>query len=267
MRGTENDRTEEETLNTQMGPTAETQQQSFLKRHGQKLAALFFWVALLGGYQVYVWRAGLSPLEAVQGLIDFMGASLLGPLIYIASYAVRPLILFPASLLTVAAGFVFGPVLGVVLTVVASNTSATVAYLVGRFFGGDLVKGEGVVQRYARRLRQNSFETVLTMRFIFLPFDFVNYLAGFLKINWGAFILATILGSLPGTLAFVLFGASIEMNFTGGTPSLNPGVLVASAVIFVASIAISQIFKRRERHMADTPAPATGSGMEEPRVR
>ena len=167
--------------------------------------------------------------------------------------------------MTVAAGFVFGPVLGVLLTIVASNTSATVAYLVGRFFGGDLVKadGEGIVYRYARRLRANSFETVLTMRFIFLPFDFVNYLAGLLKINWGAFILATILGSLPGTLAFVLFGASIDMNFTGGTPSLNPGVLVASAVIFVLSIVISRLFKRRERQTVS----AAGSGTEEPRVR
>ena len=245
--------------------TRAAERPSFLKRHGQKLAALVFWVALLGGYQVYAWQAGLSPLEAVQRLIDFMAGSLLGPLIYIAFYAMRPLILFPASLLTVAAGFVFGPVLGVALTIVASNTSATVAYLVGHFFGGDLIKseGEGIVPRYTRRLRDNSFETVLTMRFIFLPFDFVNYLAGFLKINWGAFILATILGSLPGTLAFVLFGASIEMNFTGGVPSLNPGVLIASAVIFVLSLVVSRLFKRRERHATS----AAGSGTEEARVR
>lgn len=39
--------------------------------------------------------------------MKFMAGNALGPLIYIAFYAARPLVLFPASLLTVVAGFVF----------------------------------------------------------------------------------------------------------------------------------------------------------------
>lgn len=233
----------------------------FVLRHRRKLAALVFWGALLVGYQIYAWQQGLTPLEAVRQLIEFMSGSLWGPLIFIAVYAVRPLILFPASLLTVAAGFVFGPVLGVILTVVASNTSASVAYLVGWYFGEGLLESgdRGVLQRYADRLRANAFEAVLTMRFIFLPFDLVNYLAGFLRTGWVPFILATFLGSLPGTAAFVLFGASIEAGFTGGTPGLNPRILLASAAIFVVSIALSQYFKRRERRREHGKQPQ-GSG-------
>jgi predicted lipid-binding transport protein (Tim44 family) len=85
------------------------------------------------------------------------------------------------------------------------------------------------------------------MRFLFLPYDLVNYAAGLLKINYGAFLLATLLGSLPGTLAFTLAGASIEGDFTGGVPSLNPRVLIASVVIFVASLVFSRVLKNRQR--------------------
>ncbi|MEZ4595105.1 MAG: hypothetical protein R3D55_28775 [Chloroflexota bacterium] len=51
----------------------------------------------------------------------------------------------------------------------------------------DNAEEAGTIQRYTRRLRENSFETVLIMRLIFLPYDLVNYLSGFLKINWRAF--------------------------------------------------------------------------------
>jgi len=85
----------------------------------------------------------------------------------------------------------------------------------------------------------------MIMRFIFLPYDAVSYLAGFLKIHYWPFILATALGSIPGTIAFVGFGASIE-RFDGAIPQLNPVTLGFSIAIFIVSIALSRIFKKRE---------------------
>jgi uncharacterized membrane protein YdjX (TVP38/TMEM64 family) len=85
---------------------------------------------------------------------------------------IRPLTLFSSVLLTLAGGFLFGPFWGVVLTIIGANLSATVAFFVGRYFGKGVLDDEasgGLVQRYARRMRENSFETVLIMRFIFLP--------------------------------------------------------------------------------------------------
>jgi uncharacterized membrane protein YdjX (TVP38/TMEM64 family) len=58
------------------------------------------------------------------------------------------------------------------------------------------------------------------------------------------------LGSLPGTVAFVLLGASFETNFSTGTMAFDPPVLVAAAIIFVLGIAASRYFKRRERRGA-----------------
>jgi uncharacterized membrane protein YdjX (TVP38/TMEM64 family) len=221
---------------------------SWLQIHAQKLIALLFWILLIVAYQWYANVKHLSPLEVVQQLLDFMTNGFWGPIIYIALYAVRPLILFPSTVLTVAGGFVYGPFLGVLYTIIASNISSTIAYFVGHFFGEGLLKDDGsdnLIQRYARRMRGNSFETIMITRFIFLPYDAVSYLAGFLRIKYWPFILATALGSIPGTMAFIGFGASIE-RFDGAVPKLNPVTLGFSFVIFIVSIALSRIFKQRE---------------------
>lgn len=220
----------------------------WIQIHAQKLIALVFWVILIAGYQWYANVNHLSPLQVVQQLLDFMTNGFWGPIIYIVLYAIRPLILFPSTVLTLAGGFVYGPVLGVVYTILASNISSTIAYFVGHFFGEGMLKDDGsdnLIQRYARRMRENSFETVMIMRFIFLPYDAVSYLAGFLRIKYWPFILATALGSIPGTMAFIGFGASIE-TFNGTLPKLNPVTLGFSFSIFIVSIVLSRIFKKRE---------------------
>jgi len=229
---------------------------SWLRLHAAKFPALIFWLALMFGYQIYASANQLSPLEITQRLLNFMTNGFWGVIIYIILYAIRPLILFPSTVLTLAGGFVFGPVLGVLYTILASNISSTIAYFVGHFFGEGMLKDDDektlkvsetfrVLQGYARRMRENSFETVMVMRFIFLPYDAVSYLAGFLRIKYLPFILATALGSIPGTMAFIGFGASIE-RFDGALPKLNPVTLGFSFAIFVVSLALSRMFKKRE---------------------
>jgi uncharacterized membrane protein YdjX (TVP38/TMEM64 family) len=129
-----------------------------IKNHGQKLIALLFWLVLIGVYQWVRIRNGLSPLQVVQSMLDFISQGLWGPLIFILLYALRPLILFPATLLTLAGGYVFGPVLGVFYTIIASNLSSTIAYFVGRYFGKDVLRDDeanNLIQRYAHRMRDN----------------------------------------------------------------------------------------------------------------
>ena len=242
---------------------------NFFQRHWQKLVAFALWIVLAALFTWYVNTTGKGLAGSVLDLIYMMQISAIGPLIYIVVYALRPLTFFSALVLTVSGGFLFGPFWGLIYTIIGANLSATVAYFIGRYFGSgtlDTESSDGLIQRYANRMRDNSFETILIMRFIFLPYDLVNYLAGFLHIHYWAFIFATILGSIPGTISFVLLGASasaqdVENLFLKGElPSLDWRVLAASVVIFVVSLALSQYFKRREKkeEVADemTPMPA-----------
>ncbi len=165
-------------------------------------------------------------------------------------YTACPLVLFPVGLLAAAGGFVFGPVKGIVLTLLGIIVSSSFAYVVGRYFGKGLPgseKATGMAERYADKMRANGFEVVLIARLTFLPFDLVNYLAGFLRVGWRPFILASTLGSLPGTLSFVLLGASVGVDFSGGNPALDPWVLSVSGILLVGSLVLSRYLKRRGR--------------------
>jgi uncharacterized membrane protein YdjX (TVP38/TMEM64 family) len=218
---------------------------NFLQRHWQKLIAVLIWAVLLAGYFSYARANNLSLQDA---LMQIRG-SFYGPLIYILLYALRPLIFFPATALSVTGGVLFGPIFGILYTVIASNLSALVAYMIGRYLGQGVIdtsQSNGVLQRYTERLRNNSFETVLIMRLIFLPYDLVNYLCGFLRIDWRAFLLASALGSIPGTISIVLIGASGNVDLQSGQFDINPWSVVASVVLILVSIGISRYFKRRE---------------------
>jgi uncharacterized membrane protein YdjX (TVP38/TMEM64 family) len=242
--------------NVQRRSPATKAPRSFLQNHWQKVVALAIWLALLGSFFWYAHANNQSLAETVFALIQLMQASAYGPLLYVVIYTVRPFTFFSSALLTIAGGFLFGPLWGVAYTVVAANLSAMAAYLAGRYFGQGVLREEatgGLVNNYANRMRHNSFETVLIMRLIFLPYDLVNYLAGFLRIDWKAFLLATALGSIPATISIVLLGAAaspaeIEQFFLAGTlPSLDGRILAMSVGMFLVSLALSRYFKRRER--------------------
>ena len=228
---------------------------SFWQQHGSKLVALLFWSIVVGGYYLYANANDLTLADSLQLLVDLLTGSLLGPVFYMVIYALRPLLFFPATILTLLGGFLFGPI-GILWTVLGSNASAMVAYGVGRYFGQGVLDNEeetSVIQKYTQRMRQNSFETVLIMRLLFLPYDLVNYAAGFLKIKWQPFILATAIGSIPGTISFVLLGGSFGTldELVSGEVNVNPVTLILSVVLILASIGLSRFIKRREANESE----------------
>lgn len=229
---------------------------SFLARHWQKLVAAAIWLVLVGAFLGYSLLTERSATETLGDLVGLLRTPV-GPLIYILIYTLRPLAFFSAVVVTLLGGAIWGPLWGTLFVVIGSNMSASLAYGFGRAFGQGILpeanKGaaSGVVSRYAERLRQNAFSTILVMRLIYLPYDLVNYLAGFLRVPYRPYVVASILGSLPGTLTFVLAGASLDIDdiFAGrfSISAINPWTLVLSAVLFVGGIVISRWLRRTEQ--------------------
>ncbi len=217
-------------------------------RHRSKLIALAFWGAVLVAYFGSTVSQGLSSLDVLRSFSGFMQVAFIGPVVFVLFYILQPLIFFPSWLLTVLAGYLYGPIVGSIYVLLASNLSALVAYGIGRFFGMGLIEGEqshALMRKYAVRMRSHSLETVLAMRFLFLPYDLVSYASGFLRIRLRPFILATIVGSIPGTFAFVLFGSSMEGEFVGAEVALDWITLGASAGLMLVSLILWRIFARR----------------------
>ena len=214
------------------------------------------WVSAVVGWVLYQRSTGLGTVGSLQSFIDIASGAWWALLAFILVYSIRPLVLFPATLLTVAGGLLFGPVVGIAATIIGANASAMVAYWVARSFGfqGESdPDAEGLMRRWANKMRQDSFVTILLMRFAFLPYDFVNYAAGFLRIKPLPFLLATALGSLPGTVSFTLAGASIT-SLEDGVEGIDTTVLIASGAIFIVSLLVSQLVKRR--NLANAPEEA-----------
>jgi len=213
----------------------------------KRAVVVLVWAAAVVGWVLYQRSTGLGTTAALQSFIDTARGAWWALLAYIVVYAVRPLVLFPATLMTLAGGLLFGPVLGIVATVIGANASAMTAYWVARTLGFERDSDPdttGLLANWSTRMRNESFATIMTMRLLFLPYDLVNYAAGFLRIRPLPFLAATALGSIPGTIAFTLAGSSIE-SIEDGPSGIDVRVLIASVVIFIISIAISWSIKRR----------------------
>ena len=86
----------------------------------------------------------------------------------------------------------------------------------------------------------------MILRFLFLLYDLVSYFSGFLRIDLGWFMLATVLGSIPGRISSSMLGASIDSDFAAQSVSLNPQALALSAVMFAFSIGMYRLVRKRE---------------------
>jgi hypothetical protein len=139
------------------------------------------WAALLGSYLWVVLTTGRTPIDVLGEIVAFLVDHPLGPVLYVLLCAVRPLFVFSSSVLSIGAGHLYGPALGFVVVTVGQNSGAVLAYALAAGFGAD-VAGRALehprLRRRRGRLRRNAFETVLTLRFLFAPYDAVNYRGG-----------------------------------------------------------------------------------------
>ena len=71
-------------------------------------------------------------MQALEGVVSAGDSGLLGPVAFIALYAAATVLLFPASVLTLAAGAMFGPVKGTAIVSLASTLGAALAFLTSR---------------------------------------------------------------------------------------------------------------------------------------
>lgn len=219
-----------------------------VKRNAPKIIAGLFWGALLYSFQHYRISNGLSYQDMLFNLLDFFTNTMWGPIVYMVLYAVRPLVLFPATLLTALSGVLFGFWWGIIYTIIGENTSANMAYWIGRFFGKDLRLEDTIIGNWVEALRKNSFETVLLMRLFYVPFDLTNYGSGIVRAKWRSYFFATLIGIMPGLTTFVALGAAVDLEEfrTMGLSfdAFDPKFLALSIAIFVGSLFLSKVLKR-----------------------
>ncbi len=146
--------------------------------------------------------------EAVERLILSWGAW--GVIGSIGLMIIHSFVPFPAEILAIANGMIYGPVWGSLVTWIGAMLGAYLAFGLARCLGRPLV-----LHLVTRRKLQSidvwtetrGGITLLVSRLIpMIAFNLINYAAGLTRISWWTFTWATGLGILPITILMAVLG-------------------------------------------------------------
>jgi uncharacterized membrane protein YdjX (TVP38/TMEM64 family) len=136
-------------------------------------------------------------------------AGSLAPLVFVLVMAATVVLPVPTFPLDVLAGQIFGPVLGTLYAVIGATLGAAFSFLLARWLGRDVVAG--FLKGHINFCQQCSDRLLTKVVFLArlvpaVSFDVVSYGAGLTKMSLARFAVASFLGMLPLTFAYVSFG-------------------------------------------------------------
>lgn len=138
-----------------------------------------------------------------------------GVLASIGFMVLHSFIPFPAELVAIANGMVYGPVVGTLITWTGAMLGASIAFCLARTLGRPFVErmvSRNNWQRLDDWAAQDGWRVVLVSRLIpVIAFNMVNYAAGLTRLTWWQFLWTTGIGILPLTLLMVIMGDNIEI--------------------------------------------------------
>jgi uncharacterized membrane protein YdjX (TVP38/TMEM64 family)/Fe-S oxidoreductase len=189
------------------------------------------------------------------------------PVIFMAIYAVSPSLLLPSIPLTVAAGFLWGPVWGVVFSIVGATIGSCLPFFLARYVLSSLIRQRFKRDQWAwltEKVEMHGWKAVAFTRLIpVFPFNLLNYLFGLTPIPFRHYLASTFIFMLPGCIAFVAFGSSLgALLLTGSMRGVILGLAVAAAAI-VLSIAFKPYFRKivgSDKNEPPQPAGKTPGG-------
>lgn len=152
--------------------------------------------------------SALTP-ERVRAFV--LGFGVWAPVVYLAAYG-QPIVPLPASVMTITGGLAFGPAWGTLAALGGATIRACSQFAVARLLGREAVAKllQGKVAALDQQIAAHGFKAVLLIRLIpNLPFDVQNYGLGFSTVKFGPYALASFLGMIPGSFAYVYLGYSL----------------------------------------------------------
>ena len=164
-----------------------------------------FWIVITG-LAIYL-LGGIDPNQ-LQGWLTQEG--IWAPIIYIVLYTVATVLVLPSTALNLTSGAIFGPWLGTLWTSIAAVIAAVVAFAFTRTVGREMVaqKLAGRWQAMDAEMHQGGLFYMFALRLLpIIPYGLVNFAAGLTSIRFQDYLLATILGTIPGVLPFVMLGS------------------------------------------------------------
>jgi uncharacterized membrane protein YdjX (TVP38/TMEM64 family) len=200
----------------------------------------------------------------IQHVLHWMqviqSAGWMGWLMFIGLYAACCVFFIPASVLTIAAGAVYGMWGGSALVLTGNALGSLVCLLLTRYFFRDWAKHQ--ISRHEKlkaveeAVQEDGWKMVFLTRLSpLMPFSLINYALGLTKLSAWRFLLATEVGSVPATIVYVYLGTlmgnlakvrtdlhghqTIRWEFQGA------GLVITIAITIYITHLASQALKKR----------------------
>lgn len=182
------------------------------------------------------------------------GLGVWGPVVFVLGYMVATVAFIPGSLLTLAAGAIFGLAEGTALAFAGASLGATAAFLASRYrIRGAIEQRVAAEPRFAaidRAVGREGFKIVLLLRLTpVVPFVLLNYALGLTRVKLRDYVLA-FSGMLPATLLYVYYGkvaGDLAEIAAGGGGERGWETHVFTGVGLVATIAVITVVTRIAR--------------------
>jgi uncharacterized membrane protein YdjX (TVP38/TMEM64 family) len=172
--------------------------------------AVFAAVLLVMFYLVAVKH--VVDIEEVRAAIAKAGP--VAPLVYIPVSAVLASMFVPGPLLAAGSGLLFGPVLGTVVTLCSTATTATLAAFLGRRAGRDSARalvGAEWAGRIDEQIQKRGLWAVVGQRFVPGISDaLASYVFGAFGMPLWQMAIGAFIGSAPRAFVYTALGASIS---------------------------------------------------------
>lgn len=169
------------------------------------------------------------------------------PFAHVALFAIGTVLFVPGTLFGLAGGVLFGPVWGTLLNLAGATLGATAAFLAARYLAADWVRAKagGQLERLVTGVEAEGWRFVALTRLVpLVPFNVLNYALGLTRIPLIAYVVASVICMVPGTLAYTWLGHAGREAASGNTAAIRYGLL---ALALLAAIALLPRLIRRWR--------------------
>jgi uncharacterized membrane protein YdjX (TVP38/TMEM64 family) len=177
-------------------------------------------------------------LGALQDWIRSLGV--LGPLVFTVVYAVATVAALPGSALSILAGAIFGPVLGVITVIFAATLGASLAFLVSRYLARSSIEkwldgNEKFLKLDELTAKHGDIMVAITRLVPIFPFNLLNYGFGLTRVSFRTYAVWSFVCMLPGTILYVVGSAAVAEAVREGKV---PWILVVVVALILGIIAV-----------------------------
>ena len=207
---------------------------------------------IVGGILVgLTWYLGriFSPQD-IQDLLGSLG--FWAPLAYVGLFVMLPVFFFPGAVLALAGGLLFGLWKGAIYTFLGALLNCSLMFWLARHVGQQQIRAliqnrlSAVWQTRLQRLEgKEGFLLLVLLRLIpAVPYNLINYAFGLTEMPYGTYMLASALGIIPGTFAFINLGDHL-------LDPASPGFWIAlgllALLLVVTALLGKQVWKEKSQ--------------------